>query len=571
MSRLQVRLNVSKESPAFGAVTDRTLAVLRLLLSVSALLIILIDPNEPNRLENLTHFALIAYVVYSAIIYVFSRRKRNFPFRAMLLLTWADVVWYSILITLGTGTNAVFFFFYLFAIIAGSSRGGTRLGFVLTVVCTSLFLMLNILLLDQLQLDVPRFARRAVYMAALGYILAYWGGAEARLRRRLTFLKEMSLITNPRLGVDRTIHRMLRRVLEHFESDYAFLVIRCVGGGLDFYRVDANNPESECHPMKLQEDFVIPLMDCRDPSLGVYRQYGVLRWKEARYRACDPDGEVTKSMPAVDPAAASEMIGVRSFITAPLRYHGRIRGRILVGSARPARFQIDDALFLLQSVEQVLPMIENLRLIDRLATDAAEEERRKIARNVHDRVIQPYLGLQIGIKALQQQLSRSAAQNKRGETERSLRVLDELVAMTAEGVQELRQYVNGLKNPPAGETTLVDAIRRFSTRFEGVTGIRVDVINGSCALTMKDGLSAEVFQMTAEALSNIQRHTHARRTEVRLCCTDSNLELSVENDADEIPEPFRPLSIVERAEALGGRTEILWPAGKTLVRVEVPL
>src|SRR3954463_1775209 len=108
MGRLQAIFNF-EESAAFGAVTDRTLAGLRLLLSISALLIILIDPSEPNRLENLTHFTLIAYVFYSAIIYAFSRRQKNFPFQVMHLLTWADVIWYSILITLGTGTNAVFF------------------------------------------------------------------------------------------------------------------------------------------------------------------------------------------------------------------------------------------------------------------------------------------------------------------------------------------------------------------------------------------------------------------------------------------------------------------------------
>jgi signal transduction histidine kinase len=232
---------------------------------------------------------------------------------------------------------------------------------------------------------------------------------------------------------------------------------------------------------------------------------------------------------------------------------------------------MEDASFLLQAVEQILPVIENLRLIDRLVGDAADEERRKIARSVHDRVIQPYLGLQIGIKALQQELSRSPFRNGSSEAERSVTLLDELVAMTGEGVQELRQYVSGLRNPPAGETMLVDVIRRFSTRFEGVTGIRVDVVDNSCGLTMKDWLAAEVFQMTAEALSNIQRHTHARKVEVRLSRTESNLELSVENDSNEVPSQFRPKSILERAEALGARTEVLWPSGKTLVRVEVPL
>jgi signal transduction histidine kinase len=90
-----------------------------------------------------------------------------------------------------------------------------------------------------------------------------------------------------------------------------------------------------------------------------------------------------------------------------LRSGDRIRGRVFMGTARQARFDIEDATFLLQAMDQVLPVIENIRLVDRLASGAAEEERRRIARSVHDRVIQPYLGLQIGIKALQRELSRS--------------------------------------------------------------------------------------------------------------------------------------------------------------------
>ena len=128
MSIHEYLLEVPREKGAFGAITDRTLAGLRLLLSISAFLIILIDPTEPSRFTGLTHSALVGYILYSFAIYLVARRHTNFRWQTMQYVIWADVVWYSALMTLGTGTNAVFFFFFLFAIIAGSSRGGTRLG-----------------------------------------------------------------------------------------------------------------------------------------------------------------------------------------------------------------------------------------------------------------------------------------------------------------------------------------------------------------------------------------------------------------------------------------------------------
>src|SRR5262245_25398449 len=141
-------LDGTSEKGAFGAVTDRTLAGLRVLLSISALLIIIIDPTEPSRFAGLTHVALAAYPLHSLAIFMFARRKANFGWQTMQYVIWADVVWYSGLMTLGTGTNAVFFFFFLFAIIAGSSRGGTTLGFTLTAICAAIFLSVNLLLIE---------------------------------------------------------------------------------------------------------------------------------------------------------------------------------------------------------------------------------------------------------------------------------------------------------------------------------------------------------------------------------------------------------------------------------------
>src|SRR5262245_21057199 len=111
MSVHEYLLDAPSEKGAFGAVTDRTLAGLRLLLSLSALLIIILDPTEPSRLAGLTHAALTAYILYSFLIYVFARNQTNFRWQTMQYVIWADVVWYSGLMTLGTGTNAVFFFF----------------------------------------------------------------------------------------------------------------------------------------------------------------------------------------------------------------------------------------------------------------------------------------------------------------------------------------------------------------------------------------------------------------------------------------------------------------------------
>jgi signal transduction histidine kinase len=79
--------------------------------------------------------------------------------------------------------------------------------------------------------------------------------------------------------------------------------------------------------------------------------------------------------------------------------------------------------------------------------------------------------------------------------------------------------------------------------------------------------------MTTEALSNIHRHTQSRSVHVLLNLDNNNLVLQVENETDlEAGRiQFSPSSIVERADALGGTTEVFWQEGRTVLMVEVPL
>jgi signal transduction histidine kinase len=572
MSVHEYLLDAPHEKGVFGAITDRTLAGLRLLLSISALLIILIDPTEPSRFANLTHIALSGYILYSFAIYLIARQQTNFRWQTMQYVIWADVVWYSALMTLGTGTNAVFFFFFLFAIIAGSSRGGTKLGVTLTAVCAVIFLTINLLLINELQLTVGRLVLRTVYLAALGYILAYWGGAEATLRSRLTFLKELSLVANPRLGVDRTIRQMLRRLIDFYHADYCFLLLGGAEMELNFYCLARDGVAAEIVPMRLREETSIPLLDSSDPTTATFVENASFWKKRPSYKSYDSRTHVVAELSLESAKVTADALNVRSFITAPLRYRERVRGRVLVGSSNPRGFDVEDAAFLQQAADQVLPLIENMRIVDHLASDAAEEERRRIARSVHDRVIQPYLGLQLGLKALQQELAPGGDGTSANGQNKGIHMLEQLVSMTRDGIDELRQYVGDLKQAHPEGTPLVDSIRRFADKFENGTGIHVEVMGGTGTLTLNDRLTAEVFQMTAEALSNVHRHTESRNARVRLGIIENSLELTVENDTNgNLPARFTPISIFERAEALGARTEVVCQHGKTIVRVEVPL
>jgi len=252
-------------------------------------------------------------------------------------------------------------------------------------------------------------------------------------------------------------------------------------------------------------------------------------------------------------------------VSVPLSFRNRISGRIYLTVDNPRVFDESDVRFLKQAVDQVLPLVDNISLVNQLASTAAEEERRKIARDIHDSVIQPYVGLQIGLAGLREKLAASGSALS-GDMER-------LMEMTNQGIAELRRQVAALKESERGrEGSLVPAVWRFASRFTEATGIAVQV-EADSDIQVADRLAAEAFQMVAEGLSNVRRHTRAAHATVGLACRDGSLHLRIENDATgDLPESFMPRSLSERAAALGGAAHVLRREnGTTVVSIEVPL
>ena len=232
--------------------------------------------------------------------------------------------------------------------------------------------------------------------------------------------------------------------------------------------------------------------------------------------------------------------------------------------------------FLLQVMDHVTVLMENVRLVDNLASDAAEQERRRIARDIHDSVIQPYLGLQFGIAALAHKLQA-------GNTD-VLDNVEELLDLTNQELAELRRYVWGLRAPEERRNVLLPSIHRYAARFTSVTGINVDVTTKG-KIQLNDRLAAELFQIVAEGLSNVRRHALCDDATVQWTAGKERFLLRSKIDAlSWLPRQvqkamairtrttFKPRSISERAELLGGKTEVLIDENNyTVVRVSIPL
>jgi signal transduction histidine kinase len=559
------------------------IAGVRLALAFSGLLIIWLDPVEPDRLAPVTYAALVSYTLYSVFIGALVLRAKRSGNRILAWSHWVDVASYSILVALSSGTNSIFFFGFFFAIIASSFRFGYKTGLRITVVSALSFTAVSLATSSlSPHFELNRFLLRSIDLAVVGYMISYWGGYQLRLSQRLALLKDVAGLSNPRFGVDRTIGSILEKLRAFYVADACvFVSIDPQTSEFRLRRADRRDPGSGTRSEVIDPHLANQLVHLLGDQTVVYRDPTLRPWRMSSRSGVASDRK--KGEPNTDVGlalqTAANLLDASSFVTVPLRQRDKTLGRVYVTSRTSRSFDRTDAAFLAQVSEHVVSVLQHTRLIDRLATEAADQERKRIARDIHDSIIQPYIGLQMGLAGVRRRLSTDLS-DVNGNDRALLKIVsdaasdtDRLIEMTANGISDLRGYVHVLREKGDSEDSLMPALRRFAAKFTQATNIIVQV-RADTDIQVDDRIGAEVFQVIVEGLSNIRRHTQSERAFIGLECSDKRLTLRVENDGTRglVPEPFTPRSIAERAKSLGGRVhvETFGDAGTSVI-VEIPL
>lgn len=550
----------------------RLISTLRLILAATALLVLFIDPSEPGRYVNATYVVLALYTIYSALVLIVSfRRSDLIPTQYM---HWIDMVWYLALIALSNGTSSIFFNFFFFAILVASFGWGYMAGLRLTLVSTVLFTVVGVLTaLQEPAIELNRLMLRPIQLVILGFLISRWGGFRINLRNRLQLLRDVTLFSNPRFGIDRTINAVLESLRAFYDADGALLLFPAKDGDESYqiYRIRRGSQVNGASPATITAEaaalFLLP---------SPY--HAVIHNKDGQGQTLYFDLNTRHFLPA-DSAMSDRVAGAletSNYLSVPVHHHDEPIGRLYVCGG-PHRFDNSAVDFVLELMNHITPLLENIRLVDTLASDAAEQERQRIARDIHDSVIQPYVGLQLGIAALAQKL--------RGGNTEILDNVEELLNLTNQELIEMRRYVWGLRAGEERRDVLLPAIQRFVTRFASVTGINVDVKTRG-KVEVNDRLAAELFQIVAEGLSNVRRHALCNEARVEIACEAGKFLLEIKNrrpegngspslngESQNGKQPlFTPRSIAERAAMLGGHTRVsIDDNNYTVVAVAIPL
>jgi signal transduction histidine kinase len=255
----------------------------------------------------------------------------------------------------------------------------------------------------------------------------------------------------------------------------------------------------------------------------------------------------------------------------PLRSASTLEGWLIAGSrARPA--SVFHEVRLLDSIAgQVALGLRNLRLTARIADLAAEGERSRIAREIHDGIAQMIYMLSLSLE--------TAADRVGSDPEEQRKRLSDLTALAKTALWEIRQYIFDLTPLLSGDEGFVGAVHGQVKEFQAVSELPVEVeIDGEPgALPLET--SAALYRIIQEGLGNIFRHARASKVRLSMVFDNGTVNVAIEDDGVGIApvEPgerqgFGMDNLRRRVEALGGAINVRTAPGEgTRIDVQVPV
>lgn len=214
-------------------------------------------------------------------------------------------------------------------------------------------------------------------------------------------------------------------------------------------------------------------------------------------------------------------------------------------------------------------MRQQFRSLIRRAEQAREDERKRIARDIHDDLGQATLALRIDVQLACAGMPEFSPERKR---------LQQIDQQIGELIRSMRSIINSLR-PPVLDAGLVAALEWLTQQVARRSGLAVRFecdLDPSTPL-LDDERSASLFRMVQEALSNAQRHAQATEVVVSLAREPGRYVLGVRDNGRGLQAPPLPgeggvglVSLTERAEAFGGQVQIHSGEAGTALAITVP-
>ncbi|MDI3547828.1 MAG: two-component system, NarL family, sensor histidine kinase DegS [Halanaerobiales bacterium] len=229
--------------------------------------------------------------------------------------------------------------------------------------------------------------------------------------------------------------------------------------------------------------------------------------------------------------------------------------------------------FLLGELTNLNDHFDDLRKKENLAIkiiQAQEEERRRLARDIHDGPAQLIANLVFRVELTQKLLDKDLNKAKSE--------LEELKNLIRLSMQDVRKIIYDLRPMSLDDLGLIPTLERYIDKYIGQTGIIIDFIVMGSKRRLPNTYEVTIFRLVQEALNNIYKHAKATGGKVRIEFKNERINIMISDDgigfdSGEVEEDkYGLISMKERCELLGGEIEIKSAPNKgTVIKIVLPL
>ena len=449
------------ENPRF----ERVLAVSRVFLGGTTLIVDLTHPLAPEPYNQLLIFLLLVYCVQSLGFLIWLMMNPDPGTSFVRVMQLSDVFWPIVFCLFADPPNSLVFVFFLFALMTTAFRFGLY-ETVLTSLISALLLVLqetavafgptalNHLLYTPI--DWSGLVLRCGFLLMSGFLLGYLAEREKELRAEIVLTNH--LLSQARVGnrLSEVLMAISTELARVFGGEQVYEVVSQAGSGR-FYRWEIRKTSQPVHEIRELERH--RRLFGTDGGVSSHLLHEAGSGGGIAIDAIDDEGRRLNSLEFKDLPMPVE--GVESVLAVKLEVGREWSGRFVLVNGRLGWNRERELRFAQNVLGQVAPALYSIYLFRRLRSRAGAMERARVARELHDTTIQSLISIEMQVDVLRRRTNGQPQSAELGHIQKLLR----------EEVLNMRELMQSMRPVEIGPHQFLDFLAQLVERFRSDTGV----------------------------------------------------------------------------------------------------
>ncbi len=279
----------------------------------------------------------------------------------------------------------------------------------------------------------------------------------------------------------------------------------------------------------------------------------------------------TLALENVNLEGSTQVENLRTLLIVPLVWQDESpTGMLILGNHKTYAFKKHQLLLLQAVAGQAALMVQNSQLVVEISYQAILDERRRLAREIHDGLAQTLAFLKLEAGRMQNYIAQ-------GQMERVGQTLRGCYQTLSDAYLDARQAIDDLRRVP--DVRLPEWLKATARDFEELMNIPVHVDADSLSHDFSPAIQAQLVRIVQEALTNVRKHAQARHVILRVQQVKDLVTIEVRDDGVGFSPEDAPVitqhglrGMRERAEMIGADFQIISRVGEgSTVRLKTPI